>query len=295
MHNPYKSVYSFDVASGIYTGETLAYLDDRASSAAKAVYICPPNATETPLPSPAGRYQAWFWYSGEWVLGPDFSQAVVWRIEDGQPGSPPPAGEKLPKNLTIKEPPELEPKQVRRWNAEADDWEITADHRGEIWYATDTGRPIPIESIELPDNVTDAARPSPYHIWKGGKWTLTLDGKRDLLAQQVADKRYQIETGGLTLPNGMMVGTDRADQAVITSAVSATQFGIKEYDWKGADGVWIKLSAEQIAQIGAVVSAHVQACFTAERKHSEAIAKLKTSKELDSYNVNDGWPSGMEG
>ena len=290
MHSPFKSVYSFDATSGIYTGETLAYLDDRASTADTAVYICPPNATETPLPSPAGQYQAWFRHAEKWVLEPDFSQAVVWRTEDGQPGSPPPAGEALPETLTVKQPPEPEARQIRRWDAALKDWEIVADHRGETWYSTETGKPVPIETVDLPTGVTDLARPSLHHVWDGKSWTLTTAAKRDFLREQIADKRYQVETDGLLLPNGVRVGTDRADQAIITGAVSAIQFGIKEYDWKGTDGVWIKLTAEQISQIGAAVATHVQACFTAERKHCEAIAMLKTAEELDSYDINTGWP-----
>lgn len=112
---------------------------------------------------------------------------------------------------------------------------------------------------------------------------------RASLLAAIAAKRLEIETAGITLSDGSRIGTDRADQAIITSAVSAVALGVTDFDWKTPDGSWIKMSAEQIQQIGALVAQHVQACFTAERQHCEAIAKLPASK-LEKYNINTGWP-----
>lgn len=304
MHKPYKTFYSFDPDTGIYNGESQAYLDTLASTSKTAVYILPSNVAEQPPPGEAPTYQAWFMDSGQWVLRSDYSRAEVWRIVDGQPGNPPPAGKPLPADLTIQRPPEHSSKQVRRWVESSGVWEVVADHRGEIWYSVSTGLPERVETIDLPDGLTDTPRPeapSPHHVWKNGKWILTADGKAEALRAKrvalladIAAKRYAVETGGLTFADGMCVGTDRQDQATITGAVSATQLGQVSFDWKGADGTWIALTAKQIMQIGAAVAAHVQACFSAEKQHCEAVEKLKDAK-LDGYNIDAGWPSNTIG
>ena len=118
--------------------------------------------------------------------------------------------------------------------------------------------------------------------------------KRAALLDEIAAKRYAVETGGLTFPGGMCIGTDRQDQAIITGAVSAIQLGQSIFDWKGADGTWITLTDKQIVQIGATVAAHVQACFSAEKRHCEAVSALKDDK-LDGYDVNAGWPGNTIG
>ena len=45
---------------------------------------------------------------------------------------------------------------------------------------------------------------------------------------------------------------------------------------------------EQIAGIAAAIAHHVQACFTAERVHHEAIDALD---DLTDYDVTAGWPA----
>ena len=299
MHKPYKTFYSFDPDTGIYNGESQAYLDTLASTSKTAVYILPSNVTEQPPPDEAPTYQAWFWSGDQWILRPNYSLTEIWRITDGQPGNPPQVGEALPADLTTKQPPEPGVKQVRRWAGYR--WEIVADHRGGTWYAIETGLPVQVETIDVSVGLTDAPPPSSHHVWKSGKWTLTADGKAEALRAKrvalladIAAKRYAVETGGLTFADGMCVGTDRQDQATITGAVSATQLGQVSFDWKGADGTWIALTAKQIMQIGAAVAAHVQACFSAEKQHCEAVAKLKDAK-LDGYNINAGWPSNTIG
>lgn len=298
MHPQYKTVYLFYPENGAYAGEAIAYLDTLASTDA-SVYICPANTVDHAPPEAAPSGKAWFLRGNKWALLPDYSRTEVWRIADGQLTTSPPSGQELPDGLTTLQPPEPGAKQVRRWAS--DRWEIIADHRGETWYDTFTGKPVPVETVDVPVGLTDAPPPSSHHVWKSGKWTLTADGKAEALRAKrvalladIAAKRYAVETGGLTFPDGMCVGTDRQDQAIITGVVSATQLGQVSFDWKGADGTWIALTAKQIMQIGAAVAAHVQACFSAEKQHCEAVAKLKDA-ELDGYNINAGWPSNTIG
>lgn len=54
---------------------------------------------------------------------------------------------------------------------------VVADLRGEKAYNIENGQEVEIQELgELPTNVTLAPRPSEYHTFKSGKWTLTKDG-----------------------------------------------------------------------------------------------------------------------
>jgi len=111
--------------------------------------------------------------------------------------------------------------------------------------------------------------------------------KEDKLAA-LAAARYQRETAGLIIGPATIM-TDRASQAMITGAYVAVQIDpTRQIDFKGADG-WIKIGAPMVMQIAAAVSSHVQAHFTAERAHAEAIEALGTIETIDAYDIETGW------
>ena len=111
--------------------------------------------------------------------------------------------------------------------------------------------------------------------------------------------RWEVETGGITLPTGVRVATGIDDQNRITSVVTnAERAGLEEVDFKAAEG-WAKVTMEQLQVIATAVARHVQACFSAERAHHEAIDGLVTLYEgdpnglqlaLESYDESQGWP-----
>lgn len=112
--------------------------------------------------------------------------------------------------------------------------------------------------------------------------------------------RWKHETGGITLPSGVPVATAIDDQNRITSVVAnAERAGLNEVDFKSAQG-WVKITLVELQAIAATVARHVQACFSAERAHHEAIDALQVQNEsapqvlqaaLNAYDVAQGWPS----
>ncbi len=115
----------------------------------------------------------------------------------------------------------------------------------------------------------------------------------EVQAQRLAELaaiRYQHETAGITL-SGMTIETDRESQALITGAWSFSQLNPAVLiDWKATTG-WIQIDAATIAGIAGAVAAHVQACFSAERAHAEAIAALETVDAVAGYDLTTGWPA----
>lgn len=104
-------------------------------------------------------------------------------------------------------------------------------------------------------------------------------------------KRWGVETGAITLPNGVRVGTGKADQDRITSVIAnAALAGVTSVDFKAQSG-WVTLTIAEVQAVAAAVALHVQACFSAERAHHEAIDALPEAALAD-YDVNTGWPGG---
>lgn len=127
---------------------------------------------------------------------------------------------------------------------------------------------------------------------------LTAQAVKDAITQ----KRWQIETGGITLPTGVRVATGIDDQNRITSVVAnAERAGVAEVDFKAGSG-WVRVTVAELQAIAAAIALHVQACFSAERAHHEAIDSLAAAhsgnqealqQALHAYDIEQGWPSAV--
>ena len=105
-------------------------------------------------------------------------------------------------------------------------------------------------------------------------------------------KRWEVVTGGISLPGGMQVGTTIDDQNRITTVVANAELvGLTDeslVDFKSNSG-WVQITVGQIKAIAGAIGQFVQACYSAERQHHEAIDLLVTAQELRDYDVNAGW------
>lgn len=123
---------------------------------------------------------------------------------------------------------------------------------------------------------------------------LPLEDLRAQVQQAATDKRWEVMTGGITLPGGIEVGTTIDDQNRITSVVAnAALAGLTdsdEVDFKATNG-WVRITIGQVKTIAGAIGQFVQACYTAERAHHDAIALLETREQLNEYDVNTGWPA----
>lgn len=115
------------------------------------------------------------------------------------------------------------------------------------------------------------------------------DGKAALKAQAAA-ARYDKETGGLALPNGTTIRTDRESQAQLSAAYNSLKNGlIQSTPWKAGEGVWVPVTLVEIEPIAQAVANHVANCFAAERSHCEAIDLIDTVEALADYDTSSGW------
>lgn len=136
-----------------------------------------------------------------------------------------------------------------------------------------------------------------------GKWRYSknvVQTDLEVLRKEVLDaateKRKKVMAGGVDLGDGSIIGTDDTDQARVTSVVANAQFvGLTDtdtVDFKAESG-WKTITVGEVKTIAGIIGRFVQACFTAERAHHNAILDLTTREELaiykDSYLLN-GWP-----
>lgn len=115
-----------------------------------------------------------------------------------------------------------------------------------------------------------------------------LRAAKDALKVSVTAKRWEVETGSITL-NGMCVLTGTEDQNRITSVVAnARRAGIETVDFKAASG-WVTISVNDVEAIATAIARHVQDSFTAERAHHEAIDALQDRAAVAAYDIGQGW------
>ncbi|HYD66997.1 DUF4376 domain-containing protein [Azospirillum sp.] len=122
----------------------------------------------------------------------------------------------------------------------------------------------------------------------------SLDHLKQQAKARVAARRFMAETGGLTLPDGTGLRTDRESQAMIGNAVALAQL---EPDapvaFKAASG-WVTLTGAQMQAVGRAVGAHVRACFAREQAIGALIDAADTVDEvLATYDAekDEGWPA----
>jgi hypothetical protein len=109
---------------------------------------------------------------------------------------------------------------------------------------------------------------------------------------RITARRWEAETGGVTVDGFGRILTGIDDQNRIASALQGTaSAGIAEVDFKGADG-WIKLSREMLANVAGIIAGHVQACFSQERTLHEAVDAAQNVDALAALDIESSWPGG---
>lgn len=139
------------------------------------------------------------------------------------------------------------------------------------------------------DDEADTSIEGVISVMSEQAWTAEV--LAELKAQATA-LRWRVMTGGMEV-GGVQVGTTIDDQNRITSVVANAALAgltdVDEVDFKATSG-WVRISIAQIKAIAGAIGQFVQACYTAERAHHEAIAALSTRQQLEDYDVDDGWP-----
>lgn len=143
------------------------------------------------------------------------------------------------------------------------------------------GAEPPQGAVEVPSAPQDARL-----MWTGSAWGhATLDAAKASKLAALAAYCYAREIAGAG-----EIRTDRESQAKVTgAALAATLDPAYTVDWKGETG-WVTLNATQLLAAAQAVRAHVQACYSNERAHAEAISALGSAEAVAGYDFTTGWP-----
>lgn len=123
--------------------------------------------------------------------------------------------------------------------------------------------------------VTMPPRPSEHHVfdWDTHAWhdPRTLADLQATLKADVAEQRWTLETGGMTLASGVRLKTGREDRAAFAFALADTEAGgLQTLDLKTESG-FITLTLEEARAVYSAIAQHVWRCFRAERAALEFI------------------------
>lgn len=133
---------------------------------------------------------------------------------------------------------------------------------------------------------TDTPPTVPGMVWDDGAWVPPPPDKLTL-KQLAAQHRWERETGGITI-GGIPVKTDRESQSLIMGAHITASITHANVKWK-SDAGFVELTPDQITGMALAVSAHVQACFTAEANILPLIED-GTIATVDAVLLWEGWP-----
>jgi len=100
-----------------------------------------------------------------------------------------------------------------------------------------------------------------------------------------AQKRYAVETGGVTI-GGKVYPTDERSQAKFTGAFALSQINPQAtFPWKLADGSFVTLNAQQLVQVAIAVGQFVETAFAHEAAAVAAIdaGTAHTPNDVDAF------------
>jgi|GEM_PF-881580 len=198
----------------------------------------------------------------------------------------------LPAFATFTAPPETGENEVSVFDVDGQSWSVQRDYRGEIYYSTESGEKITIEVIGVePDNTMTLLAPlSDHHEWDGENWVLSLATAKELKLAELASRRYEVEVGGIEV-DGQFIKTDDRTKTLINGAYSTAMAGevSDTINYKIDHNTWISLTNGQVISIALAISAFVQACFSAEKVHADAIAALENVDAVEAYDITTGW------
>ena len=99
----------------------------------------------------------------------------------------------------------------------------------------------------------------------------TVAEQKATLLARLAERRWEVETGGITI-GGMKVETDdRSKLLIVNAAARAREDSTYTVRWKIGPGTFVVLNAETLIDAETAVFTHVQKCFSREAELSDLI------------------------
>lgn len=115
--------------------------------------------------------------------------------------------------------------------------------------------------------------------------TITLDDAKARKLSEIAQKRFDKETGGVKY-GGYSLYTDRASVAMLDSTLEKIRRNlINSIEWKCGDGQYLTISLSNADAIELAVLLHIQSCFSKEKQMTEDVQAIDDAAAVSAYNV----------
>lgn len=152
-----------------------------------------------------------------------------------------------------------------------------------------TALPVIYPSLDAVDRVSNRVVQKHYSMWDvtANDVTVTydiipidLDTTKRHLKHVLAAHRYKIEVGGIRLPDGTLMPSDRETQSRIAHAhlICMTQPDRISFEWK-RDSAWSTLDVSDIMGVATMLADHVQYCYKSEKLVGDIIDATSTVAE----------------
>ncbi|SEF22743.1 protein of unknown function [Variovorax sp. NFACC28] len=142
------------------------------------------------------------------------------------------------------------------------------------------GQPVAMPMRPSADHVFDWST----HTWRDPRSVADL---RANLKAEIARRRWELEVAGLSMSDGLQVGTRREDRAALAAAIAdMAQTGIEEIDFKTPGG-FRRVTRKALQEAAKAVALHVQVCFSAEAAHDALIDSITERSALLHYPLAD--------
>lgn len=123
-------------------------------------------------------------------------------------------------------------------------------------------------------------QPSPNHVWDGKKWVLNLEQFKAEKIAELANVRWQEETGGY-IYKGHEFHSDRESQNRIFQAYMASSNNPNfAATWKTKTG-WLDMTAKDFIALYNEFQTFLQDLYKKEKTLQEKVRTVTTIKELE--------------
>lgn len=104
-----------------------------------------------------------------------------------------PAHTGLPANCTTIEPPKTKAGFTAVFDADAQQWKQSEDHRGETVFSTETGVAVSITAPgAYPEGTTTIAPENPWQKWDGNGWVDDAEAAREALVSEAEEHKKSL-------------------------------------------------------------------------------------------------------
>lgn len=153
------------------------------------------------------------------------------------------------------------------------------------------------DDIPSYNSETHFIRKNTSPVYENGQWILkysilstdinTIKTRKIASLKQLRDEYLY---GGISYANTVFQTDDLTQQRMTGAALAVTVDPTIVINWKTNDGSFLEMSSSDIISVATLIRLHIQACFNNEMTLKEQIENANTTNDIQSIDIQSGWP-----